>query len=271
MKKNPLVSAIIAAHNEEFHVSNCINSLLNQSHKNIEIIIVENGSKDRTIEIAKDFEKKFKNITAFSIPPQKGPGNGWNFGIKKSKGEIIMICGADLIYGKNYIEKGIKSIIEEKNNAIVHIAEKCNNPKNLWARAFFKQRPSFDETGLSKVFTLVKKDYLKSRPFNPELGYADDQTIFLTEGTRFPTIDLEVYHTNPDTLKDTWNHSLWVAKTMKNKLPIIFSFPFFPIYAIYKSIKHLKKDFYLPFIYFLPFYYSVNYFAYFKEAIKCYL
>ena len=273
MKKKTLVSALIAAHNEEAHVSNCANSLLNQSYKDIEILIIENGdSRDKTFEIAKEFENKYKNVKAFSIPgKQRGPGNAWNLGIKKAKGEIIMICGADLIYGKDYIKEGIKTIIEGKNNGIVHIEEKCNNLNNLWARAFFKQRPSFDETGLSRVFTLVRKDYLESRPFNPDLGYADDQTIFRTEGTRFPTVNLEVYHTNPASFKDTWDHSVWVAKSIKNKMLIILMLPIFPIYSIYKTIKHLRKDFYSPFIYFLPFYYSVKYFAYFKEAVKSYL
>lgn len=271
MKKNPLVSALIAAHKEESHIANCINSLLRQSYKNLEIIVIENGdSQDKTFDIAKDFENKYKNVKTFSIPgKQKGPGNAWNFGIKKSKGEIIMICGADSIYGKDYIQQGIKSLVDGTNIATKHVKEVCSNQDNLWARAFFKER--IWPNSLSEVFTLIKSDYLKKRPFNPELGYADDQTIFRTEGTRFPTLDLEVYHTNPETLKDTWNHSIWVAKSMKNKLNIILLFPIFPFFALYKSIKHLKKDFYLPFIYFLPFYYSVKYFAYLKEAIKSYL
>lgn len=262
MKKNPLVSALIAAHNEEAHIANCINSLLNQTYKKIEIIAVENGdSKDRTFEITKEFAEKHKNVKAFSIPgKQKGPGNAWNFAMKKSKGQIIMICGADLIYGKDYVQEGIRSIVSGENIAINHIRELCNNPENLWARAFFKER-SF-KTKLCEVFTLIKADYLKKRPFKSEFGYGDDKTIFYTEGTRFPTQELEVYHTNPDNIKDTWEHSLWVAKTMKHKYLIILLLPVFPIYALYKSLQHLKKDFYLPFLYFLPFYYSVRYFAY---------
>lgn len=271
MKKNPLVSAVIAAHNEELHIAACIKSLLAQSYKNLEIIIVENGnSEDKTLELAEGFQKKHKNIRALSIPgSQKGPGNAWNYGIKKAKGNIIIICGADLIYGKNYVKDGIKTIISGENNAIVHKEEKCNNLNNLWARAFFKTRSSIGKNGLSKVFTIVKRSYVAKNPFNPELGYADDQTIYKKEGTQFFSADLEVYHTNPSSFRDTWNHSLWVGRSIKKPLFIILILPIFPLWVVYKSLNQIfKEDFYPLFFIFLPFYYSVRYAAYFFEAIK---
>jgi glycosyltransferase involved in cell wall biosynthesis len=267
---NPLVSAVIAAYNEEIHLANCINSLLNQSYKKLEIIVVENGnSTDKTFEIAKEFSKKLKRVRAFSIPgKQKGPGNAWNFGIKKAKGSIVMICGADLIYGKDYVKKGIIPILQGKSIGIVHKEEKCNNIKNYWARAFFKSRSTINPNGLSKVFSLVDKNYVAKRPFNSDLGYADDQTIYRTEGTEFIGVDLEVYHTNPASFQDTWEHSLWVGRSLEKPMQVIFLLPFFILYAIYKTIKHLKVDFYFPFIFFLPLYYSIRYFAYFKESLK---
>ncbi len=270
IKELPNVSAIIAAYNEENHLANCIESLLNQTYKNIEVIIVENGnSSDKTFKIAKDYEKKYKNVRAFSIPgKQKGPGNAWNYGVIKSKGEIIMICGADLEYGKNYIRKGIKPILSGESVGIVHNLESCKNIQNLWARAFFKNRSSLYNNRFSRVFSLIRKDYLIKRPFNSKRGYADDQTIFIEEGAEFLGIDLEVSHTNPDSLSDTWSHSRWVGRSINDTYTILLILPFFPIYAIYKSIIHLKKDFYLPFIFFLPIYYSIKYFAYFIESIK---
>lgn len=268
--KEPLVSAVIAAHNEELHLATCINSLLNQSYKKIEILVVENGnSKDKTLKIAKEYEKKYKNVKAYSIPgKQKGPGNAWNYGVKKSKGEIIIICGADLIYGKDYITTSTNILISRGYNGLVHKEEKCNNLHNLWARAFFKTRVSTDKDNLSKVFTIVKKNYVLNNPFDSELGYADDQTIYRKKGTTFPVADLEIYHTNPASFKDTWEHSLWVGKSLQKPYLILFILPIFPLWAIYKSIKHLSIDFFLPFILFLPLYYTIRYFAYFKESFK---
>jgi len=268
---NPKVSAVIAAYNEELHLGACVESLLKQSYKNFEIIIVENGgSKDKTLEIAKRYEKEYKNVRAFSLPgKQKGPGNAWGFGTKMARGKIIMICGADLRYGKDYVKNGIKRIMNGETVGLVHKEEICNNTKNLWARAFFYRRLSADTNGLSHVFSLVRRDYLIKRPYNSELGYADDQTIYMAEGSEFPVEELEIYHTNPASLSDTWDHSKWVGKSIKNKKIVVAILPLFPLYAIYKSLKHLiKEDFYVPFILFLPIYYSVRYFAYLSVAVR---
>ncbi len=271
IKGKIFVSSIIAAYNEEEHLADCIQYLLKQTYNNTEIVIVENGeSKDRTYEIAKSYEKKYpKKVRAFSIPgKQKGPGNAWNYGVKKAKGNIIQIVGADLRYGKEYIAEGIKPIIQGKSVGIVHKEEICNNVNNLWARAFFYKRNSEHKPGLSKVFSIIRKDYLLKRPFNSALGYTDDQTIYITEGTEFPTFNLEVFHTNPASFSDTWDHSKWVGRSITGSWKIIAIFPVFLIYAIYKTINHLKKDFYLPFILFLPVYYLIRYFAYLVEAVK---
>lgn len=265
---DPLVTALIAAHDEELHLADCIESLLSQSYKNLNIIIVENASKDRTFEIAKEYEKKYKNISAFKIPPQKGPGNGWNLGVKKAKGPIVVICGADLIYGKDYIKKGLEALSTGESIGVIQKEETCKNIKNLWARAFFKKRSCVQSNGLSKVFTIIWKDYVKKRPFNSALGYADDQTINITEGTEFQAVDLEIFQTNPASFRDTWDHSLWVGQSIANPIRTILTLPVFPLYAIYKTLMHLKVDFYLQFIWFLPIYYSIRYFAYFIEALK---
>jgi len=269
-KGSPLVSAVIAAHNEESHIAICINSLLAQQYKKLEILVVENGnSKDRTLEIAQEFAEQYAQVRAFSIPRvQKGPGNAWNFGVRKAKGQIVMICGADLVYSKDYIKKGIEVLRTGKSIGIIHKEEKCNNLKNWWARAFFYKRDSLNENGLSKVFSLIDKEYVLKRPFNSELGYADDQTIYLTEGTEFMGADLLVGHTNPASFEDTWDHSKWVGRSMRKPWNIVLVLPLFPLYSMYKTLRHLTSDFYIPFIFFLPIYYSIRYFAYFIESVK---
>ena len=55
---NPLVSVVITTKNEEKHIGNCINSIINQTYENIEIIVVDNDSIDKTKEIAKTYTKK---------------------------------------------------------------------------------------------------------------------------------------------------------------------------------------------------------------------
>ena len=65
MKKKPLVSILIASYNKEQYVKRCINSCLKQSYKNLEIIFYDDGSKDKSFDIAKKFikTKVFRNKT----------------------------------------------------------------------------------------------------------------------------------------------------------------------------------------------------------------
>ncbi len=272
-EKFPLVSSIIPAYKEEENIAACIEALLKQTYPNMEIIVVENGnSPDKTYEIAKSYEKKTKGkVRAYTIPgPQSGPGNALIYGFKKTKGKIISLVGADLIYGKDYISKGVVPILNGETVGTNHIEEMCKNVSNLWARAFFYKRSFVQKSGLSKVCTLVRKDYLKDKLWDPSLGYADDQTMYRKFGTEFPGLDLEIYQNNPASFREIWEHSMWVGKSMKiNPWIVVLSVSLWPLYIIYKTIKHLvRDDFYIPFIFFLPIYYSVRYAAYVKEAVK---
>ncbi|MSS74063.1 glycosyltransferase family 2 protein [Candidatus Pacearchaeota archaeon] len=272
-EKFPLVSSIIPAYKEEDNIATCIEALLNQTYPNMEVIVVENGnSKDKTYEIAKSYEQKTKGkVRVYTIPgSQKGPGNALIYGFKKTKGKIISLVGADLLYGKDYISKGIAPILKGETVGTNHKEELCKNVSNFWARAFFYRRSFIQKNGLSKVCTLVRKDYLKDKLWDPSLGYADDQTMYLKFGTEFPGLDLEIYQNNPASFREIWEHSTWVGKSMNiNPFIVILSVPFWPLYIVYKTIKDLVKDeFYIPFILFLPVYYSVRYAAYVKEAVK---
>lgn len=270
MKLNPLVSIVIAVYNEEKDLPAAIEAFLKQSYKKTEIIIVENNnSTDKTYVIAKDYAEKYKNIKAYSIKgKQRGPGNAWNFGIKNSKGEIIVIGVGDILCEEDYIKKGIIPILKGETVGVMHKEEWCANPENIWARAFFLKRSAIQHGNAWKMFHIIRKDYVLKRLFDPKLGYGDDSTIFRKEGTEFLVVDIKTRHINPPNLKDTWIHGVWSGASNEKPWTIIFGLPAFPIFALYKTIKHLKTDFYPPFVLFLPFYYSIRYFSFFTGAIK---
>ena len=81
MKKNPLLSVIIPTYNEEKDIGECISTLLKQSYKKIEIIIVDDGSSDNTLNLV----KKFRQVKIL-IQNHQGPGKARNLGARKSKG-----------------------------------------------------------------------------------------------------------------------------------------------------------------------------------------
>ena len=103
IKTLPKVSIIIPVYNEERDIEDCINSLKKQTYKRVEIIIVDDGSTDKTLNIL----KKFKKITIIR-GEHKGPGFSRNLGSKTAEGEILIFIDADMTFDKNYI----KNLIE---------------------------------------------------------------------------------------------------------------------------------------------------------------
>jgi glycosyltransferase involved in cell wall biosynthesis len=104
MKLKPLVSIIMPAFNAGKTINESISSVINQSYKNWELIVVNDGSKDNTSEIV----KKFKNENILLIEQiNKGVSNARNVGIHNSKGEYIAFLDADDLWEISKLEKSI--------------------------------------------------------------------------------------------------------------------------------------------------------------------
>jgi len=180
MIKKPLVSILIASYNKEKYIKRCINSCLNQTYKNIEIIFVDDGSKDNSFKIAKKYKKikiykkkrkklKSKFNTFFQI-------DNYLYGLRKSKGSIISFLDADDFYKINkiksvvkYFENNKKSrilfdkpiIYFSKENFFVNDAYKDTDRGTLW--------PKFPPTSCISIrrnFFLKILDELKNKKFS---------------------------------------------------------------------------------------------------------
>lgn len=110
LNASPLVSVIMPAHNAEAYVSEAINSLLRQTYSNIEIILVDDRSTDRSWEILQDYARRFpKKIRAVRTKRKtNAAGNGaMNYGFRFAKGEFIARMDADDISYPERIEKQV--------------------------------------------------------------------------------------------------------------------------------------------------------------------
>ena len=112
--KTKLFSIIIRTKNEEKWIEDCILSIYQQSYKNFEIIIVDNNSKDRTVDICKKYNLKVININKFK------PGDAINKGIENSDGNYIVILSAHCIPAtKDWLLNFVKKI-KKRNVAGVY-------------------------------------------------------------------------------------------------------------------------------------------------------
>ncbi len=97
------VSVIVPAYNEEKYIKKCVDSILNQTLKDIDIILIDDGSTDKTFEIMQEYSKKNKNVTAISLP-HGGVGIARNKGLDSAKGEYIKFVDADDYLNPNSLE-----------------------------------------------------------------------------------------------------------------------------------------------------------------------
>lgn len=98
----PLVSVIIAAYNCDKYINQCIDSLLNQSFKNFEIIVVDDGSTDRSYSILNEYKTKNKNLYIYK-QKNKYAGVARNNGLSRAKGEYVLFLDADDFFEPNML------------------------------------------------------------------------------------------------------------------------------------------------------------------------
>lgn len=98
-----LVSIIIATYNSEKTLKKCLDSIVNQSNKNFEILVKDGGSVDQTLKIISDYQS---NFSFFDTGKDKGVYDAWNICLDKCIGDWIIFLGSDDYFvDSNFIEK----------------------------------------------------------------------------------------------------------------------------------------------------------------------
>ncbi|MEH1827689.1 MAG: glycosyltransferase family 2 protein [Nostoc sp.] len=110
-KEAPLVSVIVPAYNADTFIERTLNSILTQTYTNIEVLVVDDGSQDRTAEIVKSFVEKDNRVILLK-QKNAGVAAARNLAIQKSRGEYIAPIDADDIWYTQKLEKQVQSMLE---------------------------------------------------------------------------------------------------------------------------------------------------------------
>lgn len=113
------VSVVIPVYNSEKYIGKCLDSIMNQTYKDIEIIVINDGSKDNSQKIINEYAKKYSNIIAIE-QENMGVSKTRNKAIEIAKSEYIMFIDNDDYIDKDYIEIHLNEI--EKNNLDIVIS-----------------------------------------------------------------------------------------------------------------------------------------------------
>ncbi|MEA5604524.1 glycosyltransferase family A protein [Nostoc sp. UHCC 0252] len=110
-KEYPLVSVIVPAYNAEDFIGRTLNSILSQTYTNIEVLVVDDGSQDRTAEIVKSYVEKDNRVILLR-QENSGVAIARNLAIEKSRGEYIAPIDADDIWYSQKLEKQVQCLSE---------------------------------------------------------------------------------------------------------------------------------------------------------------
>ncbi|HMN17959.1 MAG TPA: glycosyltransferase family A protein [Ignavibacteriaceae bacterium] len=120
LKNHPLVSVIIPGYNCEKFIEQTINSVLNQTYQNFEIIFVDDGSTDKTIKLVEKLAQDDTRIKIFALQHAGRPSVPRNFGVEKSSGEFIAFLDADDLWTKEKLKYQLNYLLNNTQISLVY-------------------------------------------------------------------------------------------------------------------------------------------------------
>lgn len=164
-----LISIIVPVYNTSKYLEKCIDSLINQTYKNIEIIAVNDGSKDNSLEILNELAKKDSRIKVYD-KPNGGLSSARNFGISKASGKYIGFIDSD-DYVSIDMFKVLFDMIEENDSDISICGWYLVEGENVRKCAFNQERVLLsDDEAISMLLNHVSFDnFACNKLFKKEL------------------------------------------------------------------------------------------------------
>ena len=190
------VSVIVPVYNVEKYIDKCLDSLVNQTLKEIEIIVVNDGSPDNSQKIIDEYVKKYPDKIKSYIKENGGQGSARNLGLEHSKGEYISFVDSDDWLDYNALEKMYNIAKKEKSDIVIcdiidHYIEKEIYHNCTKYSSIYNVTPS----ACNKIF---KKDVINNLKFLSKLWYEDFNftTKVLLTNPSISNISGGLYHCN---------------------------------------------------------------------------
>lgn len=227
------ISIITATYNSEKTLKDTLESVLKQTYKNYEHIIIDGASKDRTMEIVKSYETKYEGKLRYISEKDNGLYDAMNKGIKMATGDIIGILNSDDIYAHENVLKEIVETFKKTNcdgtyaNLVFMDANTMSKVQRVWKSkegklengwhpahpTLYLKKEVYEKIGLFNLNYKIVADYdfmirmLKDKQI--KLSYIDDTIVHMRVGG-VSTNGIKGYYEN---LKEA--HKALVA----NKIP----------------------------------------------------
>lgn len=213
------VSIIVPIYNSGELIRRCLDSLLNQTYSNIEVLLIDDGSTDQTPDIIKEYLTR-TNKFCYYRKENQGPSATRNYGIRLVQGDYVCFVDADDVIDPTMIEK-LVDLIESDDYDFVRANYYYSTDENIkYAKGPTILNQSKEEiqkqiiVGTLPTFVwllLIKHDYLKQFTFNETIDYMEDKVFYFslfTKSDHFLLSDQYLYYyyfnDNKNRSKEYW-------------------------------------------------------------------
>jgi glycosyltransferase involved in cell wall biosynthesis len=196
--KQPLVSVSMPAYNAEIYISESIESVLNQNYQNFELLVCNDGSTDRTLEIIKSYQKKDPRIKVFSMRENIGLASVRNFISNKAQGKYIAMLDSDDLCTSGRFDEQVK-VLESGVCDVCASEYYTLDMSNGKKRARHRYESDADLKALLTIYnpicnstTMISRELMLKFPYKENLkGGPEDYDLWVNlaiAGCRFKTI-----------------------------------------------------------------------------------
>lgn len=207
-------SIIITVYNEEKSIESCLKSLIEQDYKPLEIIVINDGSTDKTSEILRNF-----NLITYELY-HEGTAVSRNFAAKKATGQVLIFLDADMEFEKNFITKLIAPINNQETKGTFSKLEYVKNWGKPLARCWNRINNKLTDglrvaqnSNLGEDFrAILKSEFIKTGGFD-NVGYTDTWT--LSKKLKYRPVNAPgaiYYHNSPETYDEVFQSAQWIGK-----------------------------------------------------------
>lgn len=174
-----MISIIIPVFNGEKTLIDTITSIEKQSYRNFEVIIINDGSRDKTVSVFENFakENELENVYYFINQENKGAPTARNRGLKNARGSYLFFCDADAVLKSDALEKMLRKLEENPSAAYAYSSF-------YWGKKIFKLWP-FDSEKLKKMpyihtMSLIRREAFPEKGWDESIKKLQDWDLWLT-------------------------------------------------------------------------------------------
>lgn len=239
MDANTPVTVIISAYNEQGSIAACLDSLTVQTYPSIEIIVVDDGSTDETVDVVQRY-----GVTLLRQEHQ-GPARARNLGARIASGDILIFLDADQTFPPDFIQKLVEPIGEGETICTDFETEYVSNPSNKWAICWNinngiplpRRHPLDMPRQRTALRAVLKSEFLNVGGYD-DVGYGEDLTLCPKLGVKAIAAPGAIcYHANAESLREVFYEGRWYGKGQQVPKTLKSIWEHTPVWSLKASLR----------------------------------